>query len=533
VAKGKRGKPSSKRSSSGPGRPRGKSKPSKSARPRPPRPEPAADDELSRSDGQRLYDMPYSSPAPRLINAELGLHNLVARAGEHAAYSIDVTLLDAPDHRLMRTGVLLAHRVVDGRGEWFLTAPEWQPLLPKDRIELMGDAELPEEFAYLLRPLRRRATLGPVAALTCERREFALRDDRGGTLALLRDDKVTVRRGGLTTARYREVMITPVGAGLNEAQLAWLDRAFTHSGANRFAKFPRLVSRLGAPATGPTDIPQPREFDPNAPFKRFVSQLLALRLRRIVEADLAIRTGDLRGPAQLADQATQLRLELKGLSPVLDSDWLEDLYDELDWIDHDTSSGDSSGGALHQTGRPGAPPDHVVVRMRSERYLTLLERLVSAARSPKLAGFDSIQPGGQTTEEVLAALVVSSTERLRRTVEDLKVDSPPAAWGEAQRALGQVHWVADLFGHVESAEVERLHELLAEPERLLAAVRADHAGFDAAEAAAEQLPPREAFEAGREVERQSRAARRTRKKFLQHWARVEKLLAAQGEAGDA
>ena len=534
MAKGKRRKPSSKRSSSGRGRPRTKGKASKSARSLPPSPEATGEDELGRSDGPRLYDMPYSSPAPRLINAELGLHNLVARAGEHAAYSIDVTLLDAPDHRLMRTGVLLAHRVVDGRGEWFLTAPEWQPLLPKDRIELMGDAELPEEFAYLLRPLRRRATLGPVAALTCERREFALRDDRGATLALLRDDKVTVRRGGLTTARYREVMITPIGAGLNEAQLAWLDRAFAHSGANRFAKFPRLVSRLGAPATGPTDIPQPREFDPNAPFKRFVAQLLALRLRRIVEADLAIRTGDLRGPAQLADQATQLRLELKGLSPVLDPDWLEDLYDELDWIDHDTSPGEVSGGdPATLAARAGAPPDHVVVRMRSERYLTLLERLVSAARSPKLAGFDSIQPGGQTTEEVLAALVVTSTERLRRTVQDLKVDSPPAAWGEAQRALGQVRWVADLFGYVESAEVERLHEVLAEPERLLAAVRADQAGVEAAEAAAQQLSPREAFEAGREAERQSRVARRTRKKFLQHWARVEKTLVAQVEAEDA
>ena len=64
----------------------------------------------------RLFDMPYSAAAPRLLNAELGLHSLVARAGHHAGYSMDVTLLDAPDHRLIRTGVLLAHRVLDGRG---------------------------------------------------------------------------------------------------------------------------------------------------------------------------------------------------------------------------------------------------------------------------------------------------------------------------------------------------------------------------------------------------------------------------------
>ena len=130
-----------------------------------------------RPPGQRLYDMPFSSVEPRLINGDVGLHNLVARGGHNAPYTIDVTLLDAPDHRLIRSGVLLAHRVLDGRGEWFLTAPEWQPLLPKDRIELMGHADLPDDLASLIRPLRRRATLGPVAALNCDRREFALRDD--------------------------------------------------------------------------------------------------------------------------------------------------------------------------------------------------------------------------------------------------------------------------------------------------------------------------------------------------------------------
>ena len=177
----------------------------------------------------------------------------------------------------------------------------------------MGHADLPEELADLLRPLRRRATLGPVAALNCDRREFALRDDHGTTLALLRDDKVTVRRGGLTTARYREVMITPVGPGITDEQAAWLDRAFIQAGATYVPRFPRLVVRLGAPATGPTDLPVPEPFDADVPFKKFVSQLLALRLRRIVEADLAIRGGDLTAVGRLADEAARLRDELEGL----------------------------------------------------------------------------------------------------------------------------------------------------------------------------------------------------------------------------
>ncbi len=72
-------------------------------------------------------------------------------------------------------------------------------------------------MADLIRPFSRRAPLTPVAALRCERREFALRANAGPTLALLRDDKVTVRRGGLTTARYREVMLDAGRTGAGSA----------------------------------------------------------------------------------------------------------------------------------------------------------------------------------------------------------------------------------------------------------------------------------------------------------------------------
>ena len=247
--------------------------------------------------------MPYSTPAPRLINPELGLHHLVARAGHNAGYDIDLTLLDAPDHRLVRSGVLLAHRILDGRGEWYLGAPDWVPLLPKELILPMGQAELPDELADMIRPFRRRAPLGPVAALRCERREFALRDDAGTTRALLRDDKVTVRRGGLTTARYREVMLTPVGPGLDPDQASWLDQNLTAAGATPMIRFPRLVRRLGAPATGPSDFPEPAPYNAEAPVSQFVAEHLRPRLRRMLAADLKIRGGEVDAGRELIEQA--------------------------------------------------------------------------------------------------------------------------------------------------------------------------------------------------------------------------------------
>jgi hypothetical protein len=459
--------------------------------------------------GQRCYDMPYSAAAPRMINPDLGLHHLVARAGHNAAYEISVTLLDAPDHRLIRSGVLLAHRVLDGRGEWYLTAPDWGPLLPQDRIELMGHADLPDGLADLIRPLRRRATLGPVAALSCDRREFALRDDQGTTLALLRDDKVTVRRGGLTTARYREVLITPVGPGLTDEQVAWLDRALVQSGATHVSRFPRLVSRLGAPATGPTDLPVPGPFDAAAPFKRFVSQLVALRLRHIVEADLGIRGGDLAAVERLADQASRLRVELKGLSVVLDPEWVEDLYDELGWIslDGDVTNGDGHG--------------RLAARLRSERYLTVLERLVAAVRSPKLADQRS-DPAG----EVLAGLVSLAVTRMSQCAEHLNVDSPDEEWEEAWQEMGRLDWVVGVAGQVLPEEAATIQHQLLKPRQLLAEIHNDHRRELLTAEQVAKLQPSQAFAAGRDFEREYRRSRRARRDFVGVWAKTKKKLGA-------
>jgi hypothetical protein len=467
-----------------------------------PAPEPS-----TRPAGQRLYDLPYGALAPRLINPDLGLHNLVARAGHNAAYEIDVTLLDAPDHRLIRSGLLLAHRVLDGRGEWFLTAPDWQPLLPKDRIELMGHADLPDELGNLIRPLRRRATLGPVAALNCDRREFALRDDRGRTMALLRDDRVTVRRGGLTTARYREVMLTPVGPGLTDDQVAWLDRALIQSGATFVQRFPRLVTRLGAPATGPTDIPEPTPFDGSAPFKRFVSQLLALRLRRIVESDLAVRGGDLSAVARVAEQAERLRAELTGLSALLDAEWVEDLYDELGWIglDHDA---DDAGER-----------ERLVARLHSERYLTVLERLVGAVRAPKLA-----ESRSEPTSEVLTRLISLAVTRLRRVADGLSVDGPAEDWEEAWQEIGRLEWVIEVAAQVLPEDSRRVQERLVRAARRLGEVHAERLDELTRVQQLSELTPEQAFAAGRDFERAAGQARQTRRKFVREWAKTTRKL---------
>jgi hypothetical protein len=193
----------------------------------------------------------------------------------------------------------------------------------------MGQAELPDDLAELVRPFRRGAPLSPVAALRCERREFALRDADGRTVALLRDDKVTVRRNGLTTARYREVMLTPIGPGLDAAQTEWLAQCLGSAGGTEVDRFPRLVRRLGAPATGPSDLPAPANLSEGT-FGQFLTQLLGAGARDLIGADLALTRGDRRAEERLIAAVQILRRRLEGLRDVLGRDWVGDAVDDLD-----------------------------------------------------------------------------------------------------------------------------------------------------------------------------------------------------------
>ncbi|MGI8459800.1 MAG: hypothetical protein ACR2LI_17015 [Propionibacteriaceae bacterium] len=449
-----------------------------------------------------LFDLPFSAQPPRMINPELGLPNLVSRRGHNAGYAIDITLLDAPDHRLIRSGVLLGHRVIDGRGEWYLGAPDWEPMLPAERIEPMGHAEIPEEFADLVRPFRRRATLGPVAALSLVRAEFCFRGAAGTTVALLRDDKVTVRRGGLTTARFREVMLTPVGPGLTTEQIEFLGAALGGVGATPVARFPRLVTRLGAPATGLTDFPVPPAVHGISTFESFVSALLATRLRELVKADLAVRTEGAGAPRELRDVAAGLRTDLQGLAAVLEPLWSQDLQEELDWL-------------VEQADAELAGGPKLVSRLRGERYLTLLERLVTASRAPQV-GESALLPSG----DVVEALVHEATERLVETVERARVDGPQETWDEVTEAMTEVDRAAAVAVRLDSRRVAKLRRRLDPAQELLAEVssRAGRLGEIQREGELQSGP--EAFAAGRCYEREVHQLDVAREAFLEAWPKV-------------
>ena len=55
------------------------------------------------------FEMPFQADTPAVLSESLGITRLLER--QATSHRIDVTVLDAPDARLLRAGVILAHRV--------------------------------------------------------------------------------------------------------------------------------------------------------------------------------------------------------------------------------------------------------------------------------------------------------------------------------------------------------------------------------------------------------------------------------------
>lgn len=452
----------------------------------------------------RRFEMPYTAVPGRLVNQDLGLRSIALRSGDHAPYSMDVTLLDAPDHRLIRAGVWLAHRVHDGRGEWYLATDQWTPWLPAERIEHMGNADLPDAFADLVKPFRRGAPLGPVAALTCVREEYALRGDQAELIAVLRDERVQVRSGGVVTASYREVTLVGVAGRFTGAQAAWLTGVLTSVGAGRVEAFPPLAQRIGAPATGLSDFPTPRRCQRGDTLENVWTYRLGSRLRALTHADLALRAST---PGALHDvraQLIDLRTQARGFTPLLEPAWSAALVAEIDAVLEDL-----------------ADPEHVGLVVNGERYLRLLDRLMSASRAPAL--------GDRARDAAGIALAVELGHRQRelgRQASGLTEDSPDTAWHDA---LAAAIAVLDSCG-VQVDPDRNVHRLARRATRTAESLHdCVHAAEEYAGIAVETLTPTEAFEAGRRYERLFAEQRIARLDFIDHWAhRGRKLMPREG-----
>lgn len=447
------------------------------------------------------FVLPFTAPDPQLVDPGLGIRRFT-RMGHHHSYTIEVTILDTPDHRLVRAGIMLAHRVSRGLGDWYLAASAWTPPLPGEvTVPIDAGGDLPDELAELVRVFRRLAPLGPVATLSRERVVHLIRGDAtesdageasgaGAVLGSVRDDRVTVRRGGVVISRSREVTVEPEPA-LTAVQREHLVTVLQATGASRVTGFPALAQRLGAPATRPTDIPAPRPRREARTLGEFVSRLLARHLRRIVDADLRLRTGTVDTPRTLIKRLRLLDRDLTGIARLLDPGWHDAVQAHL---------------AVVLAGHP----DAATLWRHEDHYLAALDALVEAVQAP---------PVGERVDEPAAR----ELKRLRRLhadevaarCDELSVDIDDAAWQAASRAVAtfaRAAAVAAVVGGGRAKDISRRARRL--ESRLERAAEATELPSPAAVGA---MSPVEAFAAGRDVQRRVDEVGRNRAGFVADW----------------
>lgn len=440
------------------------------------------------------FDLPYGARPPALLNPDLDIARVMSRPQEQTR----VTVLDTPDHRLLRTGVLLAHRVRAERVEWYLSAPQWSPLLPAEQIVTVDAHEdLPAELADKVRPFRRRGVLAPVATLEILASEYELRDPASQTIAFLHDERTTVRRGGLTTARYREVTLRATDRA-TDAQVAWVRDAIELVGGAAMIGFPPLTVRLGAPATGLSDLPTVRVVDKRDLLDGLVAARFGERLRALIAADLHLRNdhaeSDL-GP--LRETLAKLARDLDGLSGVLEPQWRRELADQVDWL-------------LQQA-------EDNVDALLGERYLAVLDALVPAARAPRLGTL-----GKRPAREVMGEELAACGATLLSRAQALTVDADDAAWEETLATVRRLGAIAAVGRDVMGSDAREARQVAKHLEVALAGCVEFPTDIDPALIG--QLSPMDAFEAGRLYEHVTTEQRAARIAFLRTWRRQTKQL---------
>jgi CHAD domain-containing protein len=354
---------------------------------------------------------------------------------------------DTADHRLAAAGITLRRRTR-------ARSVRWQLKLPADggrlEVELAGrGTEPPPEAFDLLSAHLRGAPLAPVATLRTRRLgRRVFRDDVA--VADVFHDVVTVDDDGAARARLDEVEIELLPAG-DDGDLRRLAKTLRRAGAIAGDERPKVFRVLDLTAASGADVAADA-----APEER-LGAMLATHARAMLAADPAVRLGQGSEPLHDFRVATRrMRALLRAARPGLDERWAEGLRAELGWLAGETGAArdldvlveelsprverlgaDAAAGAELIAGLAAgrtAAREQVLGAIGSPRYLALVERLVTEAGSPRLAG----------RRLALDALVTSEYRRMRKAARGVGAEADAATMHRLRIAGKRVRYAAEL-----------------------------------------------------------------------------------------
>jgi CHAD domain-containing protein len=360
--------------------------------------------------------------------------------------TLTATYYDSDDLRLARWGGTLRHRSDEG---WSvkLPMPGNGDLLIRQEIRFDGPAGKPPPAAKdLITAIARSASLAPVLKLRTRRKGVRLQADDGSPLAEVVDDEVSVLAGRRVAARFREIEVevsekTP--SSVAEAVRSRLESA----GAGESDPTPKHVRALGARATARPDVEAGRLESPaqGVSAADLVRGTLSGSTARLIAHDPGVRLGvDPEEIHQTRVATRRLRADLRTFRPLLDAAWASELRAELRWLggelgavrDRDVLIGlmrDAAADFLETERRAAerlitvleeerdSARERLLEAMRSDRYVSLLDRLVEASNTPVF------RPNAtEANAATLVALGARPWKRLRSEVRRLG-DNPDDA----------------------------------------------------------------------------------------------------------
>jgi CHAD domain-containing protein len=467
------------------------------------------------------------------------------------AKTLRATYYDTDTARLARAGISIRYRSGEkGKPPWTVKLPTSGAAESRDEITREGSRTMPEDLVALLTAYHRGAPLVPAVTIRTQRRAYELRDRDGEVLAEVADDTVSVLDGDEVTGAFREVEVERK-AGRTKL-LDKVEAILVGAGATRGAFLPKHARAMGERAAAPPDLVPPGSLPRESPTAGDVV-VVALRkhIEKIFQSDPYLR---LRSPMpdgdtpvhQMRVGCRRLRSDLRTFKPLLDPQWVDNLRAGASWLAEALGTARDAEVLRERLQRtagidPVAPLDPAAVArfdadlaarhedalqtlenvINSERYATLLDVLVQAAREPQLG------PTARERADVALTRMVakpwrqlSTTGRGRVGAGDLDALGLDDDWHSvrirAKRARYAVESVAKLVGGPAAALGESLtevQELLGEHQD--AAIAADTwlaiARSDVDDHAL-------AVAAGRLVERERTAVRRARERFPAAWA---------------
>src|SRR3954462_46182 len=421
----------------------------------------------------------------------------VLRVSDPVEQALRAVYWDTADLRLAREGITLRHRSGEGPGDgWHLKLPVRDAAAVDNGVGVREeihdgspDRRVPADLLDLVAVHVRSAVVGPVATLCTARTVHQLCGVDDQPLAELTDDAVSVLSQGHVVARFRELEVEDRGGGLRV--IKEVSRVLRAGGAVAGEFVPKVVRALGPQATAAPDPPPAAAVTPDDTTRTVLQSVLRRYVRNFMRRDIDARRGADDAVHQMRVAARRLRSALKTFRPILDGAWASGLRAELAWVADELGvARDAEVMLVRLHHELAALPEDLVIGpvrsridaavggdldrgtaataelLRSDRYMALADRLVSAAWDPMTTA-----AAESRAADVVPALLLDVWRRLDRRARRLTRNDAhdDREWNKARNAPKQARYAFDavtpLFGGRArrlAAAAETVQELLGE-----------------------------------------------------------------------